>query len=127
MINVNRMKRIKILILFCCITSISYSQRIRKEWSELTDSENSKLYVALSSLDHAFVDEMADEHRRLFGSGIHDFPDFLPWHRIFIYELERRILAIEELTTLPYWNWYNTWDENSILFGTENIGSILKT
>jgi tyrosinase len=35
----------------------------------------------------------------------HQSPSFLPWHRRYLLDFERRLQAIDPTVTLPYWNW----------------------
>jgi Common central domain of tyrosinase len=34
---------------------------------------------------------------------------FLPWHRQFLLEFEKQLLAIDPEVTLPYWGWGSSW------------------
>lgn len=39
-------------------------------------------------------------------SGIaHGGPEFLPWHRQYLWELEQKLQAFHKCVTLPYWDW----------------------
>ena len=35
----------------------------------------------------------------------HRSPSFLPWHRRYLLDFERRLQAIDPTVTVPYWNW----------------------
>jgi tyrosinase len=35
----------------------------------------------------------------------HQSPSFLPWHRRFLLDFERRLQVVDPTVTLPYWNW----------------------
>lgn len=35
----------------------------------------------------------------------HRFPEFLPWHREFLFQFENRLREIEPDVTIPYWDW----------------------
>ena len=35
----------------------------------------------------------------------HQSPSFLPWHRRYLLDFERRLQAIDPTVTVPYWNW----------------------
>jgi len=35
----------------------------------------------------------------------HDYPLFLPWHRIYLSRFEKGLQAIDPLVSLPYWDW----------------------
>ena len=48
---------------------------------------------------------LVQQHQLLFGSGIHNNHQFLPWHRWFILQLENILQDIDCRVTLPYWNW----------------------
>ena len=59
-------KKIKLIVLLLFVFSNSFSQRIRKEWSEFTNNERQSYILGLASLDDAFVTEMAKEHYTYF-------------------------------------------------------------
>jgi hypothetical protein len=111
----------KILFIFVLIISVSgvsgvSAQTIRKPWSELTLSERSDYVSAINSLTKSQVQNLANEHRRLFNLGIHGTTQFLPWHRIFLEYFEGLLQSIDPDVTIPYWNWHNTWSSSSLLF-----------
>jgi tyrosinase len=35
----------------------------------------------------------------------HQGPSFLPWHRRYLLDFERRLQAVDPTVTIPYWNW----------------------
>lgn len=34
---------------------------------------------------------------------VHDYPQFLVWHRLFIHDFETQLMSIDPDLTLPYW------------------------
>lgn len=66
-------------------------------------------------------DELIKIHRDHFGSGIHDQPFFLPWHRWYILALENLLRQIDCNITVPYWDWSlepQTW-QNSVVWAAQ--------
>ncbi|XP_074609332.1 grixazone synthase-like [Acropora palmata] len=84
--------------------------RIRKEFTSMTSDERS-LYVSViktASTDPRFkpdYDNLINEHRRLFFSGIHHVTHFLTWHRYFILLYENLLRRVDCSVTVPYWDW----------------------
>lgn len=122
------MKKITIhIIVFMLVGTLStFGQSVRKPWSELTTSEKSAYINAIKDLSSSDVDNLADEHDRLFFDGIHDADEFLPWHRIFITFFEELVQAEDPDVTLPYWDWYEetSWDDTHELFEDASSGSM---
>lgn len=115
LMNCNKVLYVLLGLLFFT-QSFSQTVRVRKEWSELTPQERTDYVNALSWLDDAFDDEMANDHlagversKGGISNIIHHVSQFMPWHRLFLYEMENRLRATGASNlTLPYWNWYNT-------------------
>ncbi|KAH9267640.1 hypothetical protein BASA83_009857 [Batrachochytrium salamandrivorans] len=88
----------------------------RKEWRELTSSQRSSYVNAVVCLKNtpsivngirspSRYDDFAYAHGRIL-SIAHRSPNFLPWHRAFLYAVE--LALINECGypgTLPYWDW----------------------
>lgn len=92
----------------------------RKNINSLSDSELSDLRTAFKRL----MDLPNDDNRSFFKhAGIHGWPDskcwhgprnmdgwpnvqlFLPWHRAYLYELEKDLQSQVPGVTIPYWDW----------------------
>ncbi len=92
----------------------------RKNINSLDDSELSDLRKAFKKLM-----DLSNDDNRSFAkhAGTHDFPDgkcwhgprsidgwakvqlFLPWHRAYLYELEKDLQRQVPGVTIPYWDW----------------------
>jgi tyrosinase len=118
------MKKLVLIILLLSIFVSSKSQSIRKPWSELTTSEKSAFVDALKDLSSADVDNLADEHVRLFGP-IHEDDALLPWHRIFLNYFEELLQDQNASVTLPYWDWHeeSSWTGSHNLFENASGGN----
>jgi len=119
------MKKFVIVLTVLFGVSSAQGQNIRKQWSEFTSSEQIAYVNAINSLSATDVDDLADEHDRLFSSGIHTPGQFLPWHRIYLKFFEEMVQAVDPDVTLPYWDWYDqsSWTASSPLFEDGGGGS----
>lgn len=108
----------KFSLLACVLLSAFsiQSQSIRKSWTEFTSQERLDYINSINSLTRATVQNLPSEHRRLMTTGIHSDDGFLPWHRIFIQYFEDELKKTNENISLPYWDWHENWDSNSLLF-----------
>ncbi|KAG7339753.1 tyrosinase central domain containing protein [Nitzschia inconspicua] len=105
---------------FCCTNEVSAQQqqqqqqqercpttRERKPWKDLTCAEQNEFFASIRRLkDNGIYDEFARVHIQNAAPS-HGTPEFLPWHRWFIYQFEsalRRVSA-DPCITLPYWDW----------------------
>jgi tyrosinase len=84
--------------------------RVRKNADRLTDFEISLFMAALAKLkDQDGPSPSYSSYWRLHGAaarlGIHKSPLFLPWHRAFLLDLERRLQEIDPRVTVPYWRY----------------------
>jgi len=92
-------------------TSISRIQRLRREIRELNDTEWNMYATAVNRLyENGIVRSLAQKHSQLLREGIHGTPEFLPWHRAFLYEYEDALNeafpeAMGQLA-VPYWGWH---------------------
>jgi hypothetical protein len=65
-----------------------------------------RLANALNELyDRGVIAAFAAQHDDYFNDGIHWVPQFLPWHRHFLFRLEQELISIDARITLPYWDW----------------------
>ncbi len=80
--------------------------RIRKNANTLTTDERNRLIAAFAALNNQgagrFVD-FRNMHTNIASPQAHGAPGFLPWHRIYLLDLERELQAIDPSVTLPYW------------------------
>lgn len=88
--------------------------RVRKDQSTLTVTEWSNFICAIETLARAGVpapvyNDYVDLHDQAFQManmawGAHGL-NFLSWHREYLAKLEARLILINPLVTIPYWNW----------------------
>ena len=83
--------------------------RIRKNANELTPAERDRFLSALVRLNTpdqngvvAFL-EIQNMHTAPADHEIHRRASFLPWHRAFILDLERRLQRLDPSVTVPFW------------------------
>lgn len=79
--------------------------RIRKDANVLTNAERDRFLTAFAALngDTSAYQVFLDGHNGPADPEIHNRPSFLPWHRAFILDLERRLQDEDSSVTLPYW------------------------
>lgn len=115
--------------LFLTFSTLSFSQGIRKHYTELTDLERQAYITALDELidngtTEVFVDYHADPDldgnpgNSSIGpdtdSPIHNVAIFLPWHRQFIWEFEKELQNEDPNVTIPYWDWTGQSDPSGV-------------
>lgn len=78
--------------------------RIRKNANNLTAAERDRFLDAIVRLNQAgaYV-ELQNMHLSDNSREIHGRSCFLPWHRSFLLDLERKLQEINPAITLPYW------------------------
>ncbi|AKF04035.1 tyrosinase family protein [Sandaracinus amylolyticus] len=83
--------------------------RVRKNANDLSASERDRFLSALVRLNMPdasgvvpFLD-IQNMHTELTDPEIHQRSSFLPWHRAFILDLERRLQRIDPSVAVPYW------------------------
>lgn len=84
--------------------------RQRKSFVDLSFTERQRYidtYKIISTTPPYQVqyNSLVQSHQTLFGSGIHNNAQFLPWHRYFILELENILQQVDCRVTVPYWDW----------------------
>lgn len=88
------------------IGSVTLMVRIRKNANTLTPAERDRLVAAFAQLNNQgagrFVD-FRDMHTNASDLEAHRRPGFLPWHRVYLLDLERELQAIDASVALPYW------------------------
>ncbi len=128
------MSRLFLLVaIFFLVYSIE-GQSIRKNHTEMTDSEKTALVNAFYSLRNGpdIVNNLALFHRDFFDFGISpnrdihknlmDEPEkqiFLAWHRMQMFEMEQAMQEIDPTISIPYWDssidqstTSSLWDQN---------------
>jgi tyrosinase len=90
--------------------SLPVMVRVRKNADKLTDFEVQIFLSALSNLhdvDNASANSdyipFSRIHEAAYQLEIHHSPLFLPWHRAFTVDLERRLQDIDARVAVPYW------------------------
>jgi tyrosinase len=77
----------------------------RKDQAALTDQERGRLLCALNVLiQNGTFGQLVDIHADM-SHHMHGTQRFLPWHRIYLLQLEHAIRAIHPDVALPYWDW----------------------
>ena len=86
------------------IRTESLMVRIRKNANDLTPAERDRFLTALVTLNQQgnFVD-FQNMHTADTSMEIHGRSCFLPWHRLYLLDLERKLQAIDPSVVLPYW------------------------
>ena len=77
--------------------------RIRRNIASYSSQEVQSLIDALQLMyENRDLENLARIHTNNFGP-IHDNPQFLPWHRFFVWDFENRLRQINPSLTVPYW------------------------
>ncbi|KAK3097854.1 hypothetical protein FSP39_013843 [Pinctada imbricata] len=80
---------------------------VRKEIRDLTRKEITRLQVAIQKLRMSGQGNIWEKMREMYmshGMHAHGGPYFLPWHRMFLRELEKSLQEIDCEITLPYFD-----------------------
>jgi tyrosinase len=88
---------------------------VRKEVREMTCSEWEAFVTAMKELKAApqwakYASPEDEEEQQIIWDLSHsdarqDLFTFLPWHRLWLREVERELQKIDPYVTIPYWNW----------------------
>jgi len=78
--------------------------RVRKNANDLTPDERDRFLTALVTLNQNgdFVD-FQNMHVNDTRMEVHGRSCFLPWHRFYLLDLERKLQRIDPSVSLPYW------------------------
>lgn len=91
------------------IASEAMMVRVRKDAETLTDDERTRFLNAFSKLNqkdrYAFYKQFTDMHISNTDNEIHFYENFLPWHRLYLLNLERDLQLIDPSVSLHYWRW----------------------
>ena len=113
------------------VVSAGYAQSIRKDYNEMTPDEIDAYVNALYDLRTGddLIDELRLAHVDLApfihsGSGGCGAVEerFLPWHRMFILELEEAMQQINSGISVPYWDWITDNSSNDPLWDHDFLG-----
>lgn len=87
------------------VESIKMMVRVRKNANTLTPAERDRFLTAYVRLvEIGKYKTFLDMHDAAADHEIHGRASFLPWHRIYILDLERHLQEIDSSVTLPYWD-----------------------
>jgi tyrosinase len=77
----------------------------RKDQASLTTTEQERFLCALTVLiQNGTFGQLVAIHADM-SHQMHGNPRFLPWHRVYLLQLEQALQAIHPDVTLPYWDW----------------------
>ena len=83
--------------------------RVRKDAETLTEDERTRFVRAFAQLNqkdgYAFYAQFTDMHIANTDNEIHYYENFLPWHRLYLLNLERDLQEIDSSVSLHYWRW----------------------
>lgn len=83
--------------------------RVRKDAETLTEDERTRFVRAFFLLNkkggYAFYKQFTDMHIANTDNEIHFYENFLPWHRLYLLNLERDLQEIDPSVSLHYWRW----------------------
>lgn len=80
---------------------------VRRNFKCLTEEERQEVMNAFKALlDNGVVGKLAALHWKYWGE-IHKFGEFIPWHRWFVNEFEKKLRKVNPNVTLPYWVSFN--------------------
>lgn len=91
------------------VATESLMVRVRKDAETLTENERIRFIRAFSMLNqkdrYTFYKQFTDMHIANTDNEIHFYENFLPWHRLYLLNLERDLQAIDPSVSLHYWRW----------------------
>lgn len=87
--------------------SLAFMIRVRRDAQTLTDKARDDFTSALSKLNACgkgiYVTDFVAMHVEGADDSQHGDAHFLPWHRLYLLDLERLLQTINPAVTLPYW------------------------
>ncbi|CEK20382.1 tyrosinase family protein [Chthonomonas calidirosea] len=97
----------------------------RKDQLNLTDHEKERFLCAYSILNaNGTLGNLVAIHAQMHQQ--HGTIRFLPWHRVFLLQLEMALRAIHPDVAIPYWDWTNP-QEQSIPAWLQNVTPTVNT
>jgi tyrosinase len=103
---------------------------VRKNVTRLTATEKRRFVEALLEVKRSGeYDEFVRLHIRHFrGDGerglraAHMTPSFLPWHRMFVLDMENALRRVDDSVTVPYWDWTKNRSATSVPWTADLLG-----
>lgn len=84
---------------------VRFTVRARKNANSITPLERDKFLNAFVKLvQSGKYQKFLDMHNEAVSSQIHNRAAFLPWHRIYLLDLERHLQEIDRSVSVPYWD-----------------------
>lgn len=118
-----------IITLFTIITFLAHAQSIRKDYKEMSILEREEYVRVMNQLySEAVISNFVTSHRmEPAGFAQHDIDDFLPWHRIFLYYMDKEIKQKNKYLNINYVNWYQVGGVDGIetLFSGNNVQGLV--
>ena len=97
---------------------------VRKDANTLTAAERAEFVAAVLQLKQdGIYNQFVLRHANATMGAIHSVPAFLPWHRRYIWDLEKELQRVSGNPNLglPYWNWPQG-DENASMWNADLLG-----
>lgn len=123
------------LALLMCVPAMNFAQSIRKDWREMTTSEKTAYVDALNEIWNSATSSGDPSRAIMILANAHNaFPAwdlihgnrvFLPWHRLFLEEMEDSLQSIDPDITIPYWDWRDDNSTSSSLWDDLSAGGFL--
>ena len=88
--------------------SVELMVRVRKNANLMLPAERDRFVAAFGRLNNRGQGKFADfraMHVSVSDPQSHGGPQFLPWHRSYLLDLERELQAIDPSVSLNYWRW----------------------
>jgi tyrosinase len=102
------------------LLSVPFMVRVRKNANDLsTDERNRYLSAFMQFYGTGKYTTFLQRHDEAANDEIHGRPSFLPWHRLFVLDLERHLQKIDPSVTIPYWDFAAVSDK---LFSPDFMG-----
>lgn len=84
---------------------VRFTVRVRKNANLLTPAERDRFLTAfVNFVISGQYQNFLDMHNEAVSSQIHNRAAFLPWHRIYLLDLERHLQLIDRTVMIPYWD-----------------------
>lgn len=84
---------------------VKFTVRARKNANLLTPLERNKFLNAFVNLAlSGKYQKFLDMHNEAVSSEIHNRAAFLPWHRMYLLDLERHLQELDKSVMIPYWD-----------------------
>ncbi|GAB0495790.1 hypothetical protein MMPV_007095 [Pyropia vietnamensis] len=98
--------------------------RTRQNIRSLSANQKQRLAAAFNALISRGLYTQFTRIHRDFGAAAHGGVQFLPWHRLFVLELEQALRSIDPSVVLPFWDFTSDWNDPvmSPVFNTDILG-----